>query len=85
MKCWRLERTIDRIALAHKRESILRPLAKENLSKGGGDQKSGLAKLPKAIMPIDTRKECVKAVGKASHPTGNGSRTIGTRKREKKR
>jgi hypothetical protein len=36
-------------------------LAKENLSKGGGDQKSGLAKLPKAITPIDTRKESVSA------------------------
>jgi hypothetical protein len=84
MKCWRLERTIDRIALAHKRESILRPLAKENEKARKGKQAgSSSANLPN--LPIDTRKECAKAVGKASHPTGNGSRTIGTRKREKKR
>lgn len=54
---------IDRIALARKREAILRPIAKENLSKGGGDQKSPLAKLPKAITPVDTRKESAKAAG----------------------
>lgn len=54
---------IDRIGLARKRQEVLRPLAKKNLSKGGGDQKSGLAKLPKAIEPIDTRKQAAKIAG----------------------
>jgi hypothetical protein len=54
---------IDLIALERKREGILRSKARENLSKGGGDQKSGLAKLPKAITKIDTRKESAKAAG----------------------
>jgi hypothetical protein len=63
---------IDLIALERKRESILRPLAKENLSKGGGDQKSGSAKLPKAIKPIDTRKECAKAAGVSTPASSSG-------------
>ena len=56
---------IDRIALARKREEVLRPLAKENLSSAGksagkGRPKQPLAKLPN---PIDTRKESAKSAG----------------------
>lgn len=49
--------------------------AKENMSAGGGDQKSedaksGLATLPNPISPVDTRKELADAVGL-------GERTMG--------
>ncbi len=49
--------------------------AKENMSAGGGDQKSedaksGLAILPNPISPVDTRKELAEAVGL-------GERTMG--------
>jgi 16S rRNA G966 N2-methylase RsmD len=53
---------IDRIALARKRESVLKPLAKENLKTStGGISPQPLAKLPKAA--IDTRKEAAKSAG----------------------
>jgi hypothetical protein len=50
---------IDRIALASKRESVLRPLAKEQQIR---KPESVLAKLPKQ-KPIDTRKESAKVAG----------------------
>jgi 16S rRNA G966 N2-methylase RsmD len=53
----------DKGLLAMRKQELLRPIAKENLSKGGGDQKSGLAKLPKAITRIDTRREAAKEAG----------------------
>lgn len=53
---------IDLIALERKRESILRPLAKENQKQSEGQGKKGSAKLPN-LKPIDTRKECAKAAG----------------------
>jgi hypothetical protein len=53
---------IDRIALARKRESIFRPLAKENEKQSLGRGKKGLAKLPD-LKPIDTRKEGAKIAG----------------------
>ncbi len=59
---------IDRIALESKRESIVARKAKANLSAGGGDKKSaaaksGSAKLPKAISPINTRQQSAKSAG----------------------
>ena len=54
---------IDKISLASKKEEIFRRKAKENQKAGGGDQKSGLAKLPKAISSISTRAESAKAAG----------------------
>jgi hypothetical protein len=50
---------IDLIALERKRESILRPLAKEQQIR---KSESVSAKLPKQNA-IDTRKECAKAAG----------------------
>ena len=53
---------IDRIALARKRESIFRPLAKENEKARKGKQAgSSSANLPN--LPIDTRKESAKVAG----------------------
>lgn len=56
---------IDRIALARKREEILKPAAKANQSKGGGDKKSGSAKLrePIPITPVKSSKEAAKSAG----------------------
>jgi hypothetical protein len=53
---------IDRIALARKREDVLKPLAKENEKARKGKQAgSSLANLPN--LPIDTRKESAKTAG----------------------
>ena len=52
---------IDRIALARKREDVLRPIAKENLKVATGGLTS--AKLPKSQPAIDTRKESAKTAG----------------------
>lgn len=60
---------LDRIALAAKREIIVRRMAKSNQSASGGDKKSDgakslLALAPKAIeMAINTRAECAKTAG----------------------
>lgn len=60
---------LDRIALAAKREIIVRRMAKSNQSASGGDKKSDGAKsllaiAPKAIeMAISTRAECAKSAG----------------------
>lgn len=53
---------IDRIALARKKEEVLKPIARDNLvTSTGGSNPQPLAKLPKAA--IDTRKESAKTAG----------------------
>lgn len=59
---------IDRIALARKREEVLRPLADKREKKGLGDDGSGgrgKKKNPSAELPkgLDTRKEAAKTAG----------------------
>ena len=54
---------IDRIALARKREEVLRPIAKENLRTPTGGRGLTSAKLPESKPPIDTRKESAKTAG----------------------
>ena len=59
---------IDRIALARKKEAILKPLAEERETRGKGDDGSGgrgNKKNPSAELPkgLDTRKESAKTAG----------------------
>ena len=69
---------LDRIALAAKREIIVRRMAKTNQSAGGGDKKSDgarslLALAPRAVeTTINTRSECAKAAGVSEHTYEDG-------------
>ena len=69
---------LDRIALAAKREIIVRRMAKSNQSAGGGDKKSDgarslLALAPKAVeTTTNTRAECSKAAGVSEHTYEDG-------------
>ncbi len=69
---------LDRIALAAKREQVVRRMAKSNQSAGGGDKKSvvaksGLALAPKAVATaVNTRAECAKAAGVGERTYGAG-------------
>ena len=45
----------DKGLLAMRKQELLKPIAVANLSAGGGDRKSPLAKLPNPISKIDTR------------------------------
>jgi len=53
----------DKGLLAMRKQELLRPMAVANLSAGGGDRKSPLAKLPNPISKIDTRREAAKEAG----------------------
>jgi len=59
---------IQKIAIAEKYRPIFEKKAEKNLSNGGGDKKSGLAILPKAIDTVNTRDELSKIAG-VSHDT----------------
>lgn len=48
---------IQRIAVAEKYRHIYERQAKENQKLGGGDKKTGLVNLPKAITPINTSEK----------------------------
>jgi 16S rRNA G966 N2-methylase RsmD len=63
---------LDRIALARKREEILRPLAKENLKTPTGGRGLTSAKLPESKPAVDTRKESAKTahVGERTYDAG---------------
>ena len=72
VKLWIIENQLGRrnltdamrIELALSKTELLRQKAKENMSKGGGDQKSGLAKTTKQIEePVNIRKAVAKNAG----------------------
>ena len=72
---------LDRIALAAKREQIVRRMAKSNQSAGGGDKKSeaaksGLLASTKAISPIDSRKESAAEAGVGRTKYDDGKRIL---------
>ncbi len=56
---------IQRIAVAEKYRPIYEKQAKENQSIGGGDKKSGLVNLPKAIVlkPVNTSEKLASIAG----------------------
>ena len=49
-----------RVTLALELENTIAARAKSNQSAGGGDQKSGLTTLSKAVEPVNTRAEIAK-------------------------
>ena len=59
---------LDRIELVKKKEPLIREKAKENMSLGGGNRKSGMQKSSDPIRPITTRDELAK-LAKVSHDT----------------
>ncbi len=72
---------LDRIALAAKREQIVRRIAKSNQSAGGGDKKSeaaksGLLVSTKAISPTDSRKESAAEAGVGRTKYDDGKRIL---------
>jgi hypothetical protein len=58
-----IQADIDRIALARKREDVLKPLAEDNLKTPTGGRGLTPAKLPESKPPIDRRKESAKTAG----------------------
>lgn len=68
---------IQRIAIAEKYRPIIEKKAKENLSKGGGDKKSGLTNSTKAINePVNTRDKLARIAGVGQDTYYKGKRIL---------
>lgn len=68
---------IQRIAIAEKYRPIIEKKAKENLSKGGGDKKSGLMNSTKAINePVNTRDKLARIAGVGQDTYYKGKRIL---------
>ena len=75
---------IQRIAIAEKYRPIIEKKAKENLSKGGGDKKSGLTNSTKAINePVNTRDKLARIAGVGQDTYYKGKRILDSDNEEK--
>lgn len=77
--------SIQRVAVTEKYRPYYEEKAKENISLNGGDKKSELANLPKAVkQKIDTRKELSKLAGVGERTYGKATAILDSDNKEVK-
>lgn len=75
---------IQRIAITEKYRPIYERQAKENQVLGGGDKKTGLVNLPKAITPTNTSEKLAEIAGVSEKTYRMGAKVLGSDNEEVK-